>query len=47
MPYRDDIYAEELDWREREWDEPGPDFGRVFRVNRRTREVDYYPLEDK
>lgn len=36
MSYYEDPYADELDWREKEWDEPGPDFGRVILTNRRT-----------
>jgi hypothetical protein len=42
-----DIYEEEMDWREKEWDEPGPDFGAVARINRRTREIDLLPYEEE
>lgn len=41
----DDIYGDELDWREKEWDEPGPDFGATVMRNRRTGELDILPWE--
>lgn len=44
--YNDDIYAEELDWREKEWDEPGPDFGSTILRNRRTGAVAFVPYEE-
>jgi hypothetical protein len=39
------------DWREREWDEPGPDFGKKFYVKRapiiRPRPTTNPPKEDQ
>lgn len=37
--YDDDFYGAELDYREKEWDEPGPEFGHIVRYSRSTGEV--------
>jgi hypothetical protein len=40
-------YEEEaMNWREKEWDEPGPDFGRTIHTNRRTGET-YFGGRDR
>jgi hypothetical protein len=40
------IYDDEMDFAEREWDEPGPDFGATILRNRYTGETWMLPYEE-